>query len=61
MTDFKYGEITEKQVINYSEAYNPEIGLLINVGSKWPAFHRLTNKKYNAAIIHHAIQPKKFQ
>jgi len=30
MTDFKYGEITEKQAINYFAAYHPERGRLIN-------------------------------
>jgi len=49
------------QAINYLEAYNLEIGLLINFGSKRLEFHRLTNKKYNPAIIHHAIQSKKSQ
>ena len=47
------------QAINYLEAYNLEIGLLINFGSKRLEFHRFTNKKYNPAIIHHPIQSKK--
>jgi GxxExxY protein len=34
------------QAINYLEAYNLEIGLLINFGSKSLQFKRLTNKKY---------------
>ena len=34
------------QAMNYLEAYNSEIGLLINFGAKSLAFHRLTNKKY---------------
>jgi GxxExxY protein len=47
------------QAINYLEAYNIEIGLLINFGSKRLEFHRFTNKKYNPAIIHHPIKSKK--
>jgi len=35
------------QAINYLEAYNLEIGLLINFGEKSLKFKRLTNKKYN--------------
>ena len=41
------------QAINYLEAYNLEIGLLINFGSKRLEFHRFTNKKFNATIFHH--------
>jgi GxxExxY protein len=44
------------QAMNYLEAYNLEIGLLINFGSKRLQFHRLTNKKYNSLIIPHPIQ-----
>ena len=33
------------QALNYLEAYNVEIGLLINFGAKSLEFHRLTNKK----------------
>ncbi len=47
------------QAMNYLEAYNIEIGLLINFGSKRMEFHRFTNKKYDPAVIHHAIQSKK--
>ena len=35
------------QAINYLEAYNIQIGLLINFGSQSLAFKRLYNKKYN--------------
>jgi GxxExxY protein len=35
------------QAINYLEAYNLEIGLLINFGSKSLEFKRLLNSKYN--------------
>ncbi len=34
------------QAINYLEAYNLEIGLLINFGAKSLEFKRFTNKKY---------------
>lgn len=34
------------QAINYLEAYNPEIGLLINFGETKLKFHRLENKKF---------------
>jgi len=35
------------QAINYLEAYNMEIGLLINFGSQSLTFKRLYNKKFN--------------
>ena len=44
------------QAMNYLEAYNLEIGLLINFGSKRLEFHRFTNKKYNPNIIQHPIK-----
>lgn len=34
------------QAINYLEAYNLEIGLLINFGSRSLDFKRLVNKKF---------------
>ena len=37
------------QAINYLEAYNMEIGLLINFGSQSLTFKRLFNKKYKPA------------
>jgi len=37
------------QAINYLEAYNVEIGLLINFGNTKLEFHRLENKKYKPA------------
>jgi len=49
------------QAINYLEAYNLEIGLLINFGSKRMEFHRFTNKKYKPGIIHHPAQSGKSQ
>ena len=38
------------QAMNYLEAYNLEIGLLINFGSNSLQFKRLTNKKFNPTI-----------
>ena len=35
------------QAINYLEAYNLEVGLLINFGEMSLKFSRLENKKYN--------------
>lgn len=34
------------QALNYLEAYNKQVGLLINFGSKSLTFKRLLNKKY---------------
>ncbi len=45
------------QAINYLEAYNLEIGLLINFGAKRLEFNRFTNKKYNPKIIQHPTNP----
>lgn len=36
------------QGINYLEAYNLEVGLLINFGNSKLEFHRLHNKKFKA-------------
>jgi GxxExxY protein len=38
------------QAINYLEAYNLEVGLLINFGKPSLEFRRFTNKKYKPAI-----------
>ena len=38
------------QAINYLEAYNMEVGLLINFGSKRLDFKRVMNKKYHNLI-----------
>lgn len=38
------------QAINYLEAYNLEIGLLINFGNTKLAFHRIQNKKFKANV-----------
>ena len=37
------------QAINYLEAYNLEVGLLINFGSKSLEFKRLINKKFKSS------------
>ena len=44
LTKMKDGHFA--QAINYLEAYNLEIGLLINFGEISLNFKRLTNKKY---------------
>lgn len=38
------------QAINYLEAYNLEIGLLINFGETSLKFHRVKNKKYKSLL-----------
>ena len=55
----KLEDVHLAQAINYLEAYNLEIGLLLNFGSKRMEFHRLTNMKYNPTIINHPIQSHK--
>jgi GxxExxY protein len=42
----KLEDVHFAQAINYLEAYNLEIGLLINFGETSLIFKRLTNKKY---------------
>ncbi len=42
----KLDETNFAQAINYLEAYNLEIGLLINFGEMSLKFKRLTNKKF---------------
>lgn len=44
----KLEDVHFAQVINYLEAYNLEIGLLINFGETSLNFKRLTNKKYKS-------------
>lgn len=46
----KIEDVHLSQAMNYLEAYNLEIGLLINFGSKRMEFHRFSNKKYNPTI-----------
>jgi GxxExxY protein len=38
------------QGLNYLEAYNMEVGLLINFGAKSLEFHRLLNKKFKSTM-----------
>ena len=59
----KMEDVHIAQAINYLEAYNLEIGLLLNFGAKRLEFNRFTNKKYNPQIIQHSttpIYPKNF-
>lgn len=44
----KLEDVHFAQAINYLEAYNLEIGMLINFGEKSLNFKRLTNKKYKS-------------
>ena len=44
----KLEDVHLAQAINYLEAYNLEIGLLINFGARSLEFKRLTNKKYKS-------------
>lgn len=44
----KLEDVHFAQAINYLEAYNLEIGLLINFGERSLAFKRLTNKKFKS-------------
>ena len=43
----KLEDVHLAQAINYLEAYNLEIGLLINFGSKSLEYRRLINPKFN--------------
>ena len=45
----KLEDVHLAQPINYLEAYNLEIGLLINFGENSLNFKRLTNKKYKSS------------
>jgi GxxExxY protein len=57
----KLEDVHIAQAMNYLEAYNLEIGSLINFGSKRLEFHRFTNKKYNSSILHHPNGSQKSQ
>jgi GxxExxY protein len=46
----KLEDVHFAQAINYLEAYNLEIGLLINFGENSLNFKRFTNKKFNLGI-----------
>ncbi len=43
----KLEDVHLAQAINYLEAYNLEIGLLINFGAKSLEYRRLINAKFN--------------
>jgi GxxExxY protein len=47
----KIEDVHLAQAMNYLEAYNLEIGLLINFGSKRMEFHRFSNKKFNPKVV----------
>ncbi|MBA3675389.1 MAG: GxxExxY protein [Chitinophagaceae bacterium] len=53
----KLEDVHIAQAINYLEAYNLEIGLILNFGSKRLEFNRFTNKKYKTQIIQHPTNP----
>lgn len=44
----KLEDVHLAQAINYLEAYNLEVGLLINFGTPRLQFHRLQNKRFKA-------------
>jgi GxxExxY protein len=54
----KLEDVHLAQAMNYLEAYNLEVGLLINFGGKRLEFHRLTNKKYNPSVFNDPKHPK---
>jgi GxxExxY protein len=45
------------QARNYLEAFNIEVGLLINFGSISLQFKRLSNPKHNPSVINHPQNP----
>ncbi len=54
----KLEDVHLAQAMNYLEAYNLEIGLLLNFGAKKLEFHLFTNKKFNPTIIQHPIKSR---
>ena len=48
----KLDDVHFAQAINYLEAYNLEVGLLINFGETSLQFKRLTNKKFKSTESH---------
>jgi GxxExxY protein len=48
----KVEDVHFAQAINYLEAYNLEIGLLINFGERSLNFKRFSNKKYKSQQSH---------
>jgi len=55
----KLEDVHFAQAINYLEAYNLEIGLLINFGETSLNFKRLTNKKYKSEESNKSKQSNK--
>ncbi|MGC4034839.1 MAG: GxxExxY protein [Chitinophagaceae bacterium] len=55
----KLEDVHMAQAMNYLEAYNLEIGLLINFGSKRMEVHRFTSKKYNPSLVIHSQLSRK--
>jgi GxxExxY protein len=53
----KLEDVHLAQAINYLEAYNLEVGLLINFGAKSLEFRRFENKKYKPSNPHNLINP----
>jgi GxxExxY protein len=53
----KLEDVHLAQAINYLEAYNLEVGLLINFGAKSLEFRRFENKKYKQTNPHNPINP----
>jgi GxxExxY protein len=47
----KLEDVHLAQAINYLEAYNLEVGLLINFGAKSLEFKRLVNSKYKVGMV----------
>lgn len=47
----KLEDVHLAQAINYLEAYNLEIGMLINFGNKSLEYRRLINPKFNKIIV----------
>lgn len=47
----KLEDVHLAQAINYLEAYNLEIGMLINFGDKSLIYRRLVNPKFNKIIV----------
>jgi GxxExxY protein len=53
----KLEDVHLAQALNYLEAYNIEVGLLINFGAKSLEFKRLINTKYRQGISHNQDKP----
>ena len=49
------------QAINYLEAYNLEVGLLINFGNTKIEFHSLQNKKFKPSWVSQKSHASKFR